>query len=203
MKKSIDQNIVRRGIALAVPVILEVLAKGCKASDLDSIRAYLPKYKLSGVDPTSINVYFTPVNTKDTGKRRVYMNGNGYFIRYLTRKSVRAVFADLKESFGDKISEKTFYGCFANRWAIMKGFGYRSLDSFDDFVNALAFIESNVSKSNHPPCGFMKFTCVEDMLDHGNIQDFRPDFMQPGSRSVSMRLDGYELTLPKIEEVKS
>lgn len=203
MNKNIDQNVVRRGVALSIPVILDCLAHGCKQGELDAIKHFLPKYKLTGLHGNDIQPYFTPVRLKDTGKRRVYMNGNGYFIRYLTRKSVRAILDDVRATQNSSVTETVFNDCFANRWVVIKGNGYRSLDSFEDFINSIIFIESVASKMNHPPCGYAKFTCIADMLDHGGIRDFGIDIMQPGARSISVKLEKYELSLPKINEVKS
>lgn len=199
MRKNIDQNIIRRGVALTVPVILDVLAHGCKQGDLDSIKSYLPKYKLTGMHGSDAHPYFTPVDLKDTGKRRVYMNGNGYFIRYLTRKSVRAILDDLRTNHNSNVTENVFYQFFANRWVVIKGNGYKSLNSFGDFINSILLIESNASKQNRPPCGYAKYTCIEDILDHENVNDFGLDVMHPGSRSLSVKLEQYELSLPKLK----
>ena len=201
MKKAYDQNAVRRGVSLIVPLILEAITSGKKKGLTDYIQQYLPRYKLSGVDSLAIEQYFTPVNLKDTGKRRLYVNSNGYFIRYLTRKNLRAIFADLRTQI-PKANETSFYACFSNRWVIIRGSGHHSLSGWDNFIDSIAFIEAKASKDNHPPCGFGKYTCIDDILDkYKNIYDFRPDFMRPGTRSISVRLDKYELGLPEFGDV--
>jgi len=98
-------------------------------------------------------------------------------------------------------SEKAFYSCFADRWVIISGSGHKTLSGWNEFINSILYIESRPSKDNHPPCGVGKFTCIEDIIDRCQGA-FRPDFMRPGARSVTVKLSSYELTLPETGDEK-
>lgn len=195
MQKTFDQNTVRRSVSLIVPIILEAIAHNKKKGIPDDIRQFLPKYMLTGVDSSVIPPYFTPVNLKDTGKRRLYINSAGHIIRYLTRKNLRSVYFELKATV-PATSEKSFYSCFSDRWVIINGSGHKTLSGWKAFIDSIFYIESKPSKSNHPPCGVGKFTCIDDIIDRCQ-GSFSPDFMRPGARSVTVKLSSYELTLPE------
>ena len=200
MQKTFDQNTVRRSVSLIVPIILEAIAHNRKKGIPDDIRQFLPKYMLTGVDSSAIPPYFTPVNLKDTGKRRLYINSSGHIIRYLTRKNLRSVYFELKATV-PATSEKAFYSCFADRWVIISGSGHKTLSGWKEFIDSIFFIEAKPSKDNHPPCGVGKFTCIDDIIDRCQ-GSFRPDFMRPGARSVTVKLSSYELTLPETGDEK-
>ena len=189
-----ERNLIRCSVSLSVPIVLDYISH--HSSDINSIRHMLPAYTLFGCS-SEISPYFTPANLKDTGKRRVYVNSDGYRIRYLAIKELYR-FNDSASRWYDKADIKAVYSKCANRWVIMKGHINDYHNNFERFVNSLVLVESDPSKNNHPPTGAGMFTYPD--LTFGFDTSLRPkpifDLMSHGE----VRLERYKLIQLKTEE---
>lgn len=153
-----QDNTIRCAIALSVPIVLNYLADPKNRTKIDPIRHLLPSYILDipSRSNKTISPYFCPMNLKDTGKRRVYINSDGYRIRYITAKMLNR-FKQTAENFEDVKS------VYSNRWIIMNGDLISG--NFKDFEKRIVVVQTECTKSNHPPLGFRVWSKPQSLFD--------------------------------------
>lgn len=195
-----ERNRIRCSVALSVPLVLNYITHP-DPDRYQSISHMVPTYELCGIPPEAeIDPYFTPWKLSDTGKKRVYVNSNGYRIRFLTYAMVKKFKDSMFEIYGKGEGElvQKLIDCLGSRWVVMKG----GLDKNGDwlkFVNSLVVVEKNESRDNHPPVGDGMYAVLDAFFgtpaDGQVIQNF---FIDPMKESVS--LYKYELSTlkPKI-----
>lgn len=155
-----EKNRIRCTVALTVPIVLDYLAAPT-ATKYEDIRHYLPAYVLSGVDNATTEVlpYFSPWNLKDQGKKRIYVNANGYRIRYIAsakirryRDSAKEFLKSIDESLATDEHVKKELEKVGSRWVIMKG-DLSGKKTWEDLMNSIVAREARPNQDNHPPTG--------------------------------------------------
>ena len=124
---------------------------------LEKIKPFIPKftitftYKLAAVfvndkrqEETSVR-YFTCIDSKDSGKNRVYMSSEegkqDLFVFYLSKDRLRRMFKEM--------IDESILNAYANRWIVTSG-QYKFKDIFKLIFCTIA-VERTSSKKNNPP----------------------------------------------------
>lgn len=128
---------------------------------------YLPVYQL--VLNAQRKITLCPYKIGDQGKRRAYVDENeSLFVVYFTAKEVRHLATSV---YRDRLStteldipavKNALTSAFADRWIITHSLG--GLTNWIRFANNVIAIESDSSRSNHPPLGLNKFATVQQQI---------------------------------------
>lgn len=137
----------------------------------DRVSSYLPKFKLK-IDfhpPLSTNEiehsirYFTFLNRKDKGKKRIYVAQerfkNDMYIFYMQKERIKRI-------CGSEPHRKWIVDLLGNKWVITAG-----LHHFKDLyqlMNHTIAIERGVSRKNYPPTGSRDWMCADAISRKAN-----------------------------------
>ena len=153
-----EQNRIRCSVALSVPVVLDYLSSPTEIK-YDEVRHMLPTYELTGMDPIKVLPYFTPWDLKDQGKKRIYVNANGYRIRYITYSMLNRFRDDLRKTLEKNNPDGNISLMFeremshiGGNWVIMKG-DLKSKKTWQDLKSSIIATEVRPMADNHPPTG--------------------------------------------------
>lgn len=164
-------NVIRCAIALSAPEIAATALKyrGCLPDD----NRMFPKYMIEG--NWSGASFFTYVDGRLQGKKRIYVNSDGTRIMYITRKMLRRYKDELVKDFGlaTAITGIKILESISDRWVILKldQWNNKLPKSWKDMTSLLqhGYTEIRSSKSNHPPTGPRKFCKIGDFMGVSEI----------------------------------
>ena len=139
-------------VIAAAELVVNNISNTSTSKALEKIKPYIPKYfayfKYSGSDEKDQRTstrYFTYIDSKCSGKNRVYMSSEegkqDLFIFYLSKDRLRKMFRDRVDD--------SILNLYANRWIITAG-QYQFKDVYKLIFNTIA-VERFSSKKNHPP----------------------------------------------------
>jgi len=191
-------NAVRCAIALASPMILKLAGVSMrdKSVPLD-YRSLFPTYIFDGVDYNIMSPAFVYTDARLQGKKRVYVNSNGYRMFYLQHKVLLKYRRSVEKTFGvaDAAEFEKIIDKLANRWVVMS---FRESESMPktcaEFAERMALIETEPRKKNHPPtnpCGFKFVDLVTDTPMEGKVKQI--NVLDP--MSVGVTLSNYTMSV--------
>ena len=158
------EDVIRKCVAFSLPKVLKAAASRDPAAR-ESVKHVLPSYTLYIYDkqgnmiPSSvIEPYFVTDLFKDRGKKRVYINENGYVISYIRRKKIHRIKPRIQEllekcqkDFNDIVPEdlaKRIVDEFADKWVVTKG--RPDFSDFTAFLSKVVAVQCSTVKTNYP-----------------------------------------------------
>ena len=164
-------NVIRCAIALSAP---EIAATALKyRGGIPEDNRMFPKYMIEGNWKGSS--FFTYVDGKLQGKKRIYVNSDGTRIIYITRKMLRKYRDGVIKDCGlaNAMTAIKLLELASDRWAILKlgSWDNKLPKSWKDILVLLqqGYIEIKSSKNNHPPTGLKKFGKIGDSMGVSDI----------------------------------
>lgn len=167
-------NAVRCAIALSAPMILKIAGVTMRNKSVPMcFKTLFPDYIFEGIDRDIVSPSFVHTDADLNGKRRVYVNANGYRLFFLPSRELfkfRAIICKMYDIKSDRDFIK-FVRQVSNKWVVMS---FKDTDSrprrWEEFVERLVLVERYNDKKNHPPTnigGFMEPTAVAWDSEHG------------------------------------
>lgn len=188
--KQAESDAIRREVAFTVMDIVKALLER-KTKALRTYQNYLPTYEMRGCSNSIINRYFCPLTLESKGKRRVYVNKNGFYILYFSKKAAKKL--ALNYMYGLSITNceqhpvyKQIVEAVADKWIISKSCS--GLTKWDRFGENVVSVETTSSKDNHPPCGSGKFNRIDLLLPTGILSDFNCGFNRNAMTEIYLTL---------------
>ncbi len=164
-------NVIRCAIALSAPEIAATALKYRGGVPEDN--RMFPRYMIEGNwDGVS---FFTYVDGRFQGKKRIYVNSDGTRIMYITRKMLRRYHDEVMKDCGlaDAMGGIKLLELVSDRWAILKlgPWNNKLPKTWKDMLSLLqqGYAEIKSSKSNHPPTGPRKFGKIGDFMGVSDI----------------------------------
>ena len=157
--KPSPDNSIRCSLSLAIPIVLDFIINHKDSNDVQEINRILPDYTFNGVIPSRISPHFVHVDSKDKGKKRIYTNSGGFFVLYLRRKVFRRFEKSMRKLYPLPLVT-SLIDRIGDRWVMLDGNLPKS-DDWGVFASKLVVVETEKSKSNHPPTGFGRFEYVD------------------------------------------
>lgn len=157
--KPSPDNSIRCSLSLAIPIVLDFIINHKDTNDVQEINRILPDYTFNGVIPSRISPHFVHVDSKDKGKKRIYTNSGGFFVFYLRRKVFRRFEKSMRKLYPLPLVT-SLIDRIGDRWVMLDGNLPKS-DEWEVFASKLVVVETEKSKSNHPPTGFGLFEYVD------------------------------------------
>lgn len=157
--KPSPDNSIRCSLSLALPLVLDFIMSHRDTNGIQEINRILPDYTFSGIVPSKISPHFVHIDSKNKGKKRVYTNSGGFIILYLRQKVLRRFEKSMKKLYPLHIVN-SLIDRLSDRWVMLDGDIPRT-DDWCVFASKFVVVESDKSRSNHPPTGFGLFECVD------------------------------------------
>lgn len=164
-------NVIRCAIALSAPEIAATALKYRGGVPEDN--RMFPKYMIEG--NWNGSSFFTYVDGRFQGKKRIYVNSDGTRIMYVTKKMLRRYRDDVIKDCGlaDAMSGVKLLELVSDRWVILKlgPWNNKLPKTWKDMFSLLqqGYVEIKSSKSNHPPTGPRKFGKIGDSMGVSDI----------------------------------
>ena len=192
-------NVVRCSIALASPVILKLAGANIKGRTIPNEYHFLfPSYGFDNINKTVMSPYFVHTDSKLSGKKRIYINSNGYRMFYLQKKVVNKYRKSIEAFYkGNFVFIDKIISSVSDRWVVML-FGEVNCMPKDwkQFISRFALAEVSDDKNNKPSTVKYGFTKVDFFSGEDYDGEVTPlDVLDPMSNDTS--------TLSKYVSVKA